>query len=231
MPKRTNSVSRWAGASDGQSRTAGSRSVSGVKDSLMVASERSSWSNDVSPYHEHSCQQEHGPGPGRHRLGGRTVARGSEPDSVARLSACQLATEATKPVAMERVLEDLDEPEFLRPRIPRPCETTLLLLGGNRSGFRAGLGGETERDSDIVREPVAIHSSVSKTRFRVLTDLSRTDLFCEIRQASMAPSFESQVLYAGARASPQLSRENLEPRVTPDNRQQLAIDAYAATPG
>ncbi len=61
---------------------------------------------------------------------------------------------------MERVLEDLDEPEFLRPRIPRPCDTALL-LGGNLSGFRAGLGGETERDNDMVWEPEAIHSSVS----------------------------------------------------------------------
>ena len=97
---------------------------------------------------------------------------GERTDSVVRLSACQLATEATRPVAMERVLEDLDEPEFLRPRIPRPCDTTLLLLlilllGGNRSGFRAGLGGETERDSDIVWKPVAVHSSVN-VRVRVL---------------------------------------------------------------
>lgn len=118
------------------------------------------------PPTENDHVREARPWPGaKKRLGRRT-------DSVVRLSACQLATETTRPVAMERVLEDLDEPEFLRPRIPRPCDTTLLLLlmlllGGNRSGFRAGLGGETERDSDIVWKPVAVHSSVN-VRVRVL---------------------------------------------------------------
>lgn len=97
----------------------------------------------------------------------RTAGRGSDPGRVVRLSACQLAVAGTtRLVALSRLLEAFDdESEFLRPRIPRPCVETpagcwlpVVVVAVppppdsccSRSGFRAGLGGETDRESESV---------------------------------------------------------------------------------